>query len=433
MSLGTPNPARTELFCAVLPQLTFHINIQIMWQRQCHFEWAVVWDRRYETSIPCRMGFSMVHSLVLLPPDSIPDKLDLIMDLHLGCNWPSRRKDNMIYVHLNGFPSGLCITKTGQWADKLGFVNHALHIPEELGLLGPVVTPSHLGVDVASRSPGEEPIQSGFATATSSGPRYGTRAGITLHILSRCTLGSVFPMAIPVHREVYLVLQMATLIPKHFTEGWEGYLIYPLGYTKSRRLFVRCQLSQSAEFRPCMDRAPSHSVRITRLSSLPPHPPKLPHFPPSSLHHPGDVPTPFSGRRYIVSARCSHQTGERPSALAAPGTNFGRVALEGLRVLHILGADRRTRRSADEFLLPLRHPDPPECQRKIQIHTTFQQLERGLSGLEDPELTTISISPMPLGGRISVASSSSPHPECQRNIQIPKQDPGLYCDKARSG
>ncbi|KAF6759223.1 hypothetical protein DFP72DRAFT_844490 [Ephemerocybe angulata] len=222
--------------------------------------------------------------------------------------------------------------------------------------------------------------------------------------------------------------------------------------------------------------------------SLPPHPPKLPRFPPSSLYRPEDAPHPVSRkmiyrvgssltrrsphlaphagdrihfcRDFVVHVGRGRHTmrtgfayvepgnfsgaGERPSVLAAPRNNFGRIGHLGgaqwVRMGYAQDTDSYYGRSADEFLSCIHHPNTPNASAtaalaaigrisqylRIRLQgTVFTKSGTfwGLSGLEYPELTTISISPMPLGGRISVASSSSRRPECQRDTQIPKPTP----------
>ncbi|KAF6759226.1 hypothetical protein DFP72DRAFT_1102477 [Ephemerocybe angulata] len=218
--------------------------------------------------------------------------------------------------------------------------------------------------------------------------------------------------------------------------------------------------------------------------SLTPTSPETASFFTISLHRPSDLPTPFPGRRYIVSGHCSPHlaphagdrihfcrdfvvhvgrgrhtmrtgfayvepgnfsgAGERPSVLAAPRNNFGRIGHLGgaqwVRMGYAQDTDSYYGRSADEFLSCIHHPNTPNASAtaalaaigrisqylRIRLQgTVFTKSGTfwGLSGLEYPELTTISISPMPLGGRISVASSSSRRPECQRDTQIPKPTP----------
>ncbi|KAF6759229.1 hypothetical protein DFP72DRAFT_1064189 [Ephemerocybe angulata] len=152
-----------------------------------------------------------------------------------------------------------------------------------------------------------------------------------------------------------------------------------------------------------MDRAPSHSVRITRLSSLPPHPPKLPHFPPSSLHHPGDVPTPFSGRRYIVSARCSHHAGDRIHFCCDFVVHVGRAAYHG--------PASGLRRSP--------HPDVSLNVLPLDGVAEVGEVLEGYGAYRIQCFASQSLTHMPLGGRISIASSTSRLPECQRKTQIP--------------
>ncbi|KAF6759216.1 hypothetical protein DFP72DRAFT_1102464 [Ephemerocybe angulata] len=245
---------------------------------------------------------------------------------------------------------------------------------------------------------------------------------------------------------------------------------------------MRLSALHSPEFRPCMDRAAS-TLLESSIFFLTLTPPETPPFP-------SKLPTPSLRPPHPVSRKTIHRVGSSltsrrdrihfcrdfvihvgrgrhamDSLMSGQGISVGpasglrrsphpgltldaSVALEGLRRLE-WNTDLTHTSLGGRISVASSSSRLPNCQRKTQIPTmrdsgarrvrtnsqdlriclqqgtVFPQLGMfwGLRELEYAELTTTSISPMPLGGRISVASSSSRRPECQRDTQIPKPTP----------